>query len=369
MISTENSCSEYLQVFDLTLKVLAPLFIGNGKTIMKKFYIYHGGAVSVLDEEAFFSLLYKKQLIDKYEAFMLYPGEDLYTFLTDTCGLRSSDWQAAVRYTVDASASLDERRRPMDIHCFVRNAAGLAFIPGSSVKGALRTVILQDLIRNETSERKLSFPSFREKHGLIPECDYLHTLHLKKDARGYKKEDPVNSVLRGISVSDSMPISNQCMMLAVKNDIGTDGTVGRLNVCRECVQPGTEIRMKLTLDQHILKGSITRTTLLDAIERYFDFYYNTYMMQFDAFDHEYDFSDVNNGIFLGGGVGFFSKSLLYPYLGFKSALQKTAEFLQDDFPKHKHTNDIRLGISPRKLKYTEYNGWYYPFGLCEVDLS
>lgn len=46
---------DHLQIFDLTLNVWAPLFVGNGSSYTKKEYMYNtrNGKVSFLDEQKF----------------------------------------------------------------------------------------------------------------------------------------------------------------------------------------------------------------------------------------------------------------------------------------------------------------------------
>ena len=59
---------DHLQIFDLTLNVWAPLFVGNGSSYTKKEYMYNtrNGKVSFLDEQKFFSFLVVHDLVDKY---------------------------------------------------------------------------------------------------------------------------------------------------------------------------------------------------------------------------------------------------------------------------------------------------------------
>ena len=69
---------------------------------------------------------------------------------------------------------------------------------------------------------------------------------------------------------------------------------------------------------------------------------------------------------LGGGAGFFSKSLAYPYLGINDGLKWTSKYLDAAFNKHKHWQDEELGISPHTLKYGKYMQQLSAFGACEV---
>ena len=143
------------------------------------------------------------------------------------------------------------------------------------------------------------------------------------------------------------------MILAGKIDADPDGQTHRINLCRECIRPGTALHFKLTLDQSVLHQKITAEGLMRSIRTFDSFYEKAY----------------NNTLFLGGGVGFFSKTLTYPYLGEKDGLQAAINELNRSFRKHRHEEDRADGISPRTTKYALYEGELYPYGLCEVKLS
>ena len=71
---------------------------------------------------------------------------------------------------------------------------------------------------------------------------------------------------------------------------------------------------------------------------------------------------------LGGGSGFFAKSLSYPYLGEKEGLRWTAEQMAQMFHRHKHERDAEKGISPHTMKYARFRGRLYPYGHCGVSI-
>lgn len=181
-------------------------------------------------------------------------------------------------------------------------------------------------------------------------------------------DDAVNSILRGLSISDSLPVSDTCMILAGKIDADPDGQTHRINLCRECIRPGTALHFKLTLDQSVLHQKITAEGLMRSIRTFDSFYEKAYLRHFTAPRHASEVS-YDNTLFLGGGVGFFSKTLTYPYLGEKDGLQAAINELNRSFRKHRHEEDRADGISPRTTKYALYEGELYPYGLCEVKLS
>lgn len=286
-------------------------------------------------------------------------GGDLYTFLYKECGLSAAQVKPAILYEVDASNAMDAEHTLKDIDCFMRDAKQRAYIPGSSVKGAIRTALLFDAIQKERTRHDL----IDDKRG-IPEADYFHTLNLNPK----KRDDAVNSIMRGIQISDSLPIDDRNMMLTLKTDSAVNGQTHAINLCRECVAPGTRIRFALTLDQSILKGKWMADSILEAIAAFADYQNQTYATRFTQ-PRESVQPAGRNLLMLGGGVGFFSKSLAYPYLGEEKGLQWTSRRLSLAFRNHHHERDVELGISPRTLKYGRYRQRLHAYGACEVTIQ
>ena len=360
---------DHLEVYDLTLEVKSPLFIGSGADIQKFEYILSGNTVSFIDNDKLFALLIKTGKIDAYEKFILSSSSNynMYAFLKNSCGYTEAQIDSVCRYRVSAGDAMDRDHSLKEIKGFMRNNAGKAYVPGSSIKGAIRTCMLADMILK--SGRKGSKEELADRRAVIPEGRYLNTLSNKVDkATGIRKDDPVNSIMRGISVSDSEIIPDSDMILIQKIDVNVEGDGKPLNLVREAVKPGAKIRFRLTLDTSILKGKISAGSILKNIDDFDEFYYNNFIMKFDEVPGEVHVP-LKNSLILGGGSGFFSKTLDYEYLSFDDALELVTDIMKSGFRNHKHENDIRKGISPHTLKYTKYKGGLYQMGICEVSIS
>ncbi|MCD7830420.1 MAG: type III-A CRISPR-associated RAMP protein Csm5, partial [Clostridiales bacterium] len=270
----------HLQEYNLTLSVCSPLFVGTGRSLAKNEYLYDRDekTVSFVDEQAFLSLLVEKELVDKYEAYILSGDTNLDSFLRDTCGLTAEEISGVVSQPFAAGDAMRNDQRTT-IYRFQRDSAGRAYIPGSSLKGALRTIWLAArILEEESAGRKFHKPDpHANKRYLtyhpanpIPEERYVSLLRCNESEK--KKYDAVNSIFRGVSVSDSAPISDRDFVLCRKWDIHQDGGKHDIPLVRECVRPGATIRFQVTLDQFLLNGRITAKSLMADIAGFVRFY-------------------------------------------------------------------------------------------------
>ena len=358
---------EHLCEYELDLTTLSPLFIGSGETVGKFEYIYEPKkkTVTFIKRELFFRYLLEHNLVEEYEKFALgHGGKDLGRFLKSRCRVTEDQISAFAFAEMDAADALDQDHSLKDIHTFICRTDGTIYVPGSSVKGCLRTILLTDMLLRDEKLNRTAFP--KNPKGNASNCEsleqrYLHLLQLSS-----KQENAVNDIMRGISVSDSEPVDEHDMILCSKIDLHVNDDVNYINVVRQCIRPQTKIRFRLTLDQSVVKDKITVAAIRKAIENFDRFYRETYNVKYiDSLYNE----DVPF-VILGGGNGYFSKNLVYPFYKDEreKAVKEVSKILQKKFSKHKHEQDIEIGISSRVEKITEYKGEQYGFGICKAEI-
>lgn len=227
-----------LQCFDLTLTTQGLLHIGDGKVIPKKFYMLNGNTISYIDEERLFALLLRRNQLERFEAYCLGADTDLGRFFK-SIALSPAEQHALVRCTFRSADALDENHSCKEIRPFIRNTANQVYVPGSSIKGALRTALLFSMIQQDGSKKA---PLDWQKPRGAFEARYLHQLYPQ-----IERDTPQKDLLRGLSVSDSQVIADSAMCLSCKCDASVSGAVRKLPVCRECIAPGQLIHTTLTL--------------------------------------------------------------------------------------------------------------------------
>lgn len=363
----------HLQSFQLKLRLLGPVFIGSGTEINKKEYLYIPEArkVCVPNLAKLTSFLEKNGLLNDYIKFMLSPQADLLNWL-ESVRIKPESYSEFIRYEMNAGDALDENHSLNGIKLFIKDRYGCPYIPGSSLKGAIRTAILCKMLseRKQYSYEKITALNkanidkwkknlFKKQADEI-ESDMLHSLNLD-EKNAY---NAVNSIMKGIQISDSAPIDTSALVLCKKIDVKRNGVLKQINTCRECLKPGTEVSFTVTLDSNVLKGSeITkdyiRQAIIDcaAIQQ----------KQYDKFSLPKRAEKTISGceLYLGGGVGFWSKTFIYA-LDEREGLKFTSNIMEKQFSNHYHNMDERNGVSPHTLKCTKYNGKLYQFGKCEV---
>ena len=370
----------YLKHYRMRITALAPIHVGDGTKLGKKEYIQQSaaGPIIVPDINKMFQTLRMLRRDTAYAEFMLGNAkEGLGQWLKDQRITQNyiDSWK---RYSLDPGDAFVRKstgRRdatPKEILSFVKDVYEQPYIPGSTLKGMLRTALLCRRIHEnpgkyasklEALQRAAAFKGSRNTY-LKRETDELeaavfHTLN-RNDKRPM---DAVNSMLSGLIVSDSEPISEKQLMLAQKIDVTLRGEEKSLPILREALKPGTEINFELTIDSHICDATIEE--IMAALEYFQKISYERFYSRFQRGCRE------KGIVWLGGGTGFLSKTMLYPVFGEQAVKLTDQTFrttLGKNYDVHKHAGDVSKGVSPHVCKCTRYHGKLYDMGMGKIEV-
>lgn len=365
---------QYLQSYQIILRTVGPVFVGNGREISKKEYVFlQNGKVGILNGDALYTAMAKRGKAGEFENYLLKNRRDDMTTWLRSQRIMIRELVPYVRYALDCGdAILDKGANRLQIMEHIKDPYGKPYIPGSSLKGMLRTILLAgDLLREpgKYAGLKKSMQENVRRGG-------TRNQFLKRDAaeienRAYRTlqrdiqnpKSAVNDVLQGVIVSDSEPLSTKDLVLCQKVDRHTDGKEKTLPLLRECIKPGTEIRFTMTVDTDIC--ALSGGDLMRAIDRFADMYYQNFAGSFRGI------SRIDNDcVFLGGGCGFVSKTIIYPMYGKQEGLPVAQRVFDVTVPAsrtHKHDRDRQYGASPHIIKCTRYQGQTLQMGLCRVE--
>lgn len=371
--------SSYLKRYKITVKTDGAVFIGSGYTLKANGYIDLDDKILVPEQDKLFEYICARGLKRKFERFVDNSGKYLGKWLKE-CEIPLKEYSKFGGYYVEKYGK--ELKGVKEIMTCIKDAYGCPYIPGSSLKGAIRTVLLwneidrkYDQLSNERkrisnisgtkiSEYKKEYQKEYQKIITDIESEEFNTLD-----RTTQKENAVNDSLSCIRISDSKPLNTSCLSVCPKMDYDIDGNSnGQTVIHRECIKPGTTAEFEMTIDTAQTK--YTAEDITEAIKNY----YRNYVEIVDKkFGDSISYKD-SQYIYIGGGAGYVSKTVMYGLFRGKEAVRATHDMFKKTlssniYKKHCHANDIELGVSPHMIKRTKYNGYEYYMGKCRIAIS
>lgn len=344
--------------YEMKIITRGPLFIGSGVTIDKNEYIYveNKGQVYFVDQRKFVKYLERKDLFEDFLKYMSNGNEktkDLYSFLKNNNITSFNDFtespidvhQGKIEGKKGKYDRGDGVKKLNEINRFVRNSRGEIYVPRSSIKGMLRTILLENI-----------------------------------DDDKYD-----NQLFKNILVSDSQIIEDKHLAIYQKMDLGPK-KINPMPLYRECIDVDTEIITTLII-KDMKDLSINIETIKKRISEFFNSYLDySELIIFDeksigakSYLNKSKNIDYDDKLFayLGGGVGFVSKTLYYStYNNFDKAKEDSLNILSKKFDVYKTYNDqerktLLKGNIPIDLKVTinNRNKIYYEFGLVEIEFK
>lgn len=361
------------QTFRMTLTAQGPVSIGSGEEISKKKYVLDpkDHQIVVMDMPKLYALAQKKNLGPSFEDFLCPPPEyrrnqDLWSWIRKN-RISGKELQRCVRYILPTGAI--ETSRKYNVWAFVKDPYGKPYVPGSSVKGMLRTILLAGCITKDPERfaREIAaLQGARNDNDLKVVVQALETKAFHTIGRpGTRWGDAVNDALSGLIVSDSEPLALGDLILCQRLERKPDGKESTLPILKESLRPGTPIRFSLTIDSS--RCAVTKAALLEAVARFDKVYQDCFLSVFSGMDRL-----TGSEVYLGGSAGFATKTVVYAALGRQAGVQKIQQILQQSkaFRKHHHERDQkRFGVSPRIVKCARYGGKLYEFGKCRLAVE
>lgn len=373
--------NSYLKTYKIILTTKAPVFIGSGKDLNKKEYIYeyHKSKVHIPDFAKMFEFINKTHRVEKFQDYMLNYRGDFSRWLKDN-NIFPQEYMQWIDYSLFVDEGVFEDGGKNEIHTCMKDAYGCPYIPGSSLKGAIRTALLaNDILKNKGKYSRMSSDvmraelkgrtkMLRQETDRIEQTAFSTLNRVDEKGKPIKPSNAVNDVMSGIRISDSKPLDKNCLILCRKIDESTTGVQKYMPLLRECIKPDTTVEFDLTIDTTLTE--ITVNNIIEAIN-------NFAKHNAQNFDSAFKPNGQlpSNTIVLGGGAGYQTKTITYPLLGKNpDSVKRTSQIISATLGKkiaetHKHYKDVSLGISPHTAKRTYYLKKKYTMGVCTIEIK
>ena len=370
------------------LTCISPIHIGNGELLKQYEYIFtkdrNQQRIYFLDKAKWMTFLVRHDLIDDYAQSVFSGRMNLYGWLQSQ---RIGSLSAIIREVCNASADVylvrERQQRVNDISRQVKTPDGVPYIPGSTLKGAIRSAILFHDIRQHPEaylpfwnriKAAMEAGNRRQMRDLAQNIERQAFTRLKQQKN--RPDDALQSVMKGLAVSDAMLVGHERdTVILQKYDVSSirrEGLKGHpLALFRECIPAGRKFRFSMTLDKDIAR-LIGITSLDDVWQWVRDYLAFGLAQEKGVFGHEYkgEFEGSKLAdIRLGGGTGFLSKTVYYALAPNGEGRTVLANFFDDVlFTRrnchHHKTKDDRLTPRTLKLAWADNDRWI--LGLAAV---
>ncbi len=216
------------------IEVLTPVHIGSHEGAFTTYdYVLRGGNLYVIHQGKLAEFLDKRQKIEDFTREVEKRGKnfDIGNFL-DSLGVTESHLKEMSRYSISA----EKRKGLRQLQPHIRDARGRDYIPGSSIKGAMRTAYIYKSLKTMREERRDEFKKFIEQiFDVVKKMNSTQTKKKRRDRWLFKKLEqelmqgftlcdssdspsysPNKDVLRCLHVTDAYPLESRVAAINAK---------------------------------------------------------------------------------------------------------------------------------------------------------
>lgn len=383
--------NDFLESKMYKLTCIAPVHIGSGEQLKSFEYLYNRDRQQVyfLNNGKWAQFLVTRNLMEEFSSLLDRSGNvsrmNLWEWLKRK-RFHEKDCGLFVKRKASLQAELSDKKGTLnDIHTGICDGTGALYIPGSSIKGALRTGILFHLleqnsdIKSRVKARIMSalngdMRGFkREAQKIIGDLE--KSLLEKKVQDGNKTFE--RKYLAGLQVGDAHVKKLVDSVVLQRYDVSTLKNATNhgnpLPLFWECIPAGSELFLRISIDKPMLQklGIDSIEEIIGYCQAYMNRALKVQVQVFSKFGRQYNevFSEAKAAdFFLGAGTGFLQKSLwLSLFDNDKQAIIGLKKFLNNAFWKHKHLS-LDKDISPRTLKLAVSRTDMQMMGMCRLEV-
>ena len=298
---------------------MAPIHIGNGEKYTSREFIYENGYFYFPDMGKFYNRMVEKGYDQKFERFLQETkpsprSNRLISFLEDNrISDRNFGGYRIIETKLETNNNYLRGGALNQVSKFIRDSFGNPYIPGSSLKGAIRTILMNT---NPDWNNKNVVQDEKENKSLIP--------------WGAKKGQDYDDLFNAIRVSDSKPFSNDRLILVQKWDHKAKPPRAKsIPLYREAIVPSTKINFTITTTTK--EAGILIEELGKRAQAFYKAYKNFFLSDFPENKIQ---PNLQYPIYLGAGSGAWTKTI------FKQA----NGILQERYQNSKTTRMVEKGV-------------------------
>ncbi len=310
--------TEY-KTFQFSLLAMAPIHIGNGEKYTSREFIYENGHFYFPDMGKFYNRMVEKGYDQKFERFLQETKPNarnnrLISFLEDNrISDRNFGGYRIIETELETNNNYLRGGALNQVSKFIRDPFGNPYIPGSSLKGAIRTILMNT---NPDWNNENVVKDKKENKSLIP--------------WGAKKGQNYDDLFNTIRVSDSKPFRNDSLILVQKWDHKANPSLAKpLPLYREAIAPLTKINFTITTTTK--EAGILMEELGQRAQAFYKEYKNFFLSDFPENKIQ---PNIQYPIYLGAGSGAWTKTIF----------KRAKDILQERYENSRTTRMVEKGV-------------------------
>ena len=266
---------QYLKSYRVILTTKSPVYVGSGEKIQKKQYVLNRKKKKIYlpNMKIMYHAMQKRGMGQAYERYLLNRNEKDFARWMQNNRILYKEYLSWMRYQLDCS-DVVLTRQINDLLLCVKDPYGMPYIPGSTLKGVLRTILLVDELLYDSDQKGQVQKIIRDGMDRSrPGKNYLAWEIKKIEQRAFHlldyetdQDNSVQDIMKGIIISDSKPLSLEDLTVCQQIDHHVRGMKKRLPIMRECIRPGRKIEFTMTIDESLNQS--TDETILKAVREF-----------------------------------------------------------------------------------------------------
>ncbi|MBC7328633.1 type III-A CRISPR-associated RAMP protein Csm5 [bacterium] len=241
-----------LKVHRFRLKVLSPLHIGGRfQSIFPFEYIIDGDRLIVVREDKLGKFLEQKGVLSDFIRGFEQPGFSLTQYLKNKNLLTPQLLKEVALYSckLEGTSPIGKSIRP-----FTRDAFQRPYVPGTAIKGAMRTALWYYKVKSDPATWESKVREAVRKKGIAKIVDDELDKEIFQNYRlNDKNNSPYTDILRVIKVSDSKPWERDSLWIGEELTFA-DGNIRKdLSVFLEYQKEAVETQIEIVFDEELFE--------------------------------------------------------------------------------------------------------------------
>lgn len=367
---------EQIKKEKLRLEILTPTYIGGmeDKNLSNKDYYLENDIINIIGTSKLMKYLVEN---NKYENFIKYinSSKKMNEILDIVIGEGNKEKVVKEKMKIESKVFERNEIKLNNIDMFIKDSDNRPYIPASTLKGFITNAIGFNYIKNNEQKFKNCIIEIKNKINEPRELkkiwNTIQSYIFKETYEDINNNMKWNLDLRTyISISDGISNKNLKTIIAPKEDFSVNvkyEKIKKLPIYREYICEEAIFDFEMIINYNKLKklGVNSIDDILNMLQNYTDacFEMDEKLVQRANMQNICVYRSVEKNepnVILGGGAGYYSKSLLTALFSDSNELRNFVKRTLNK--KHEHIKKDTIS-SPRTLKLAKYNSNYYVVGM------